>query len=178
MTGKTTKPAGTRTKATNASSVSMPAFAPHVEEFLNTTRTVAERQLQSGWDLTSGNVNKVTTHMMNNMNDATNLSKDMYEASMQWCQTWSKGYEEICKGYMGLYQSLSQDYMNAFKSMLSAKTVQEATSLQSEFARQQFDKLMSEGTKMGEICVKVATEAAEPLQTQWSSMSTRYNKAA
>ena len=163
---------------TAAPMIDLPTMTPKMETLLKTSRSVAERQLKAGWELTSGNVDKVTTHMMNNMNDTTSMNTEMFGSMNQFCQTWAKGCEEITKSYVNFCQSLAQDCMNACKSMVSAKSVQEAVTMQSEFARSQFDKAMSETTRLGEMCVKVASDASEPMQSQWSTMVNRYSKAA
>lgn len=170
-----TKPKSARTAAPM---VDLPTLTPKIETLLKTSCSVAEKQLKAGWELTTGNVDKVTTHMMNNMNDASNTTTEMFGSTNQFYQTWAKGCEEIAKSYTSFCQSLMQDCMNTYKSMISAKSVQEAVSMQSDFCRSQFDKAMSESTRISEMCVKVATDATEPMQNQWTSMVNRYSKAA
>ena len=169
------KPKSARTAAPM---VDLPTMTPKIETLLNTGRSVAERQFKAGWQLTTGNVDKVTTHMMNNMNDASSMNSEMFESTNQFCQTWTKGCEEITKSYVNFCQSWMQDCMNTFKSMVSAKSMQEAVTAQSDFARSQFDKAMSESTRISELCVKIASDASEPMQSQWSTMVNRYSKAA
>jgi len=170
-----TKPKSARTAAPM---IDLPTTTPKMEALLKTTRSVTERLEKAGWELTTGNVDKVTTHMMNNMNDTTSMNSELFGTATQFYQTWAKGCEEITKSYANLCQSFAQDCMNACKSMVTAKSVQEAVTLQSDFARSQFDKVMSEGTRISELCVKVATDASEPMQNQWSTMVSRYSKAA
>ena len=63
--------------------------------------------------------------------------------------------------------------MSAFKTTLSARTVQDAVSSQNEFLRAQCEKIVSETTRMGEQLAKTASEAAEPVQSQWSTMTAK-----
>ena len=53
--------------------------------------------------------------------------------------------------------------------MMTAKTMRDVIDLQTDFAKQRFDHLVAEGTKMSEMSVKVANEAMEPLQKQFDT---------
>ena len=116
--------------------------------------------------------------MINNMNDFSNLCRDMTNATQQYYQTWTKGCEDLSRSYMSFCQSLTQDCMSAFKTTLSARTVQDAVSSQSEFMRAQCEKIVSETTKMGEQLARTASEAAEPVQSQWSTMTGKMTPTA
>ena len=54
----------------------------------------------------------------------------------------------------------------AAKALLAARTLREAVDVQTDFAKSSFDKLVAESTKLSEISVKVANEAAEPISAR------------
>jgi phasin family protein len=121
---------------------------------------------------------RTLTHMINNMDDMTNWTKQFYDSYTMLATTYTKGCEEIYKTATTCTQNMAQQYMQCCKNMLGAKTMKEAMDTQSEYVRTQFDTVMSETTKMSEICVKLATEASEPMQAQFSNVVNKMSKAA
>jgi phasin family protein len=141
-------------------------------------RAAAQKQMREGLEITVDNMERMNTNMMKNIEDMTSMNKDMFEAYVSCCTTWAKGCETISKSMMGTWQSAAQQYMQCCKSMLTAKTMKEAMDTQSDFVRSQIDTMMAESTKMSELCVKMASEASEPIQSQWTTMTSKYNQAA
>lgn len=173
-----TKPKTAKTTTRPTTTARNAAVTTPVDALLETGRSVAERQFQAGCALFTGNFDRMMTTMINNTNEAASANTEMFEATTQYFQTWTKGCEDVAKSYATFCQSMMQDWMNCCKSTMSAKNVQDAVSMQTDFVRQQFDKAMSESTRMSETIVKVASDAAEPMQSQWTSMVSRYSKAA
>lgn len=171
-----TRDAATR-DGTGPSAFNLPATDNPFKTFADSARATAETQWQDAASLLTDSMEKASTTMMNNLNDYTSVYRDMTNASLQYCQTWAKGCEELGRSYVGLWQSVSQDCMAAFKSVVSARNVQDAVSAQSDFLRQQCEKIMTETSRMGEVYAKTASEAAEPVQSQWSTMTSRYTPA-
>ncbi len=162
------KPAETMASAMPSISMQKPW-----KDFVKTSGGIVDQQRQHATQFFTDQTEKASTHMMNNMNDFSSLYRDMTAATQQYCQTWTKGCEELSRSYMSFCQSLTQDCMSAFKTTLSARTVQDAVSSQNEFLRAQCEKIVSETTRMGEQLAKTASEAAEPVQSQWSTMTAK-----
>lgn len=166
------------TASSYATTSALPDVGQHFTTLVQSGRDVTQRQLEAGLELTAGNVERVTTHMIKNVEDWTGANKEFFDAYTSYCTTWTKGCEEISRTYMTTYQNLAQSWMQCCKSMLTAKTMKEAMDTQGDYMRTQFDTVLAEGTKISELCVKLATEASEPVQTQWNQMVTKYGKAA
>ncbi|MBE9552989.1 MAG: TIGR01841 family phasin, partial [Proteobacteria bacterium] len=66
----------------------------------------------------------------------------------------------------------------AAKALFSAKSFNEAVELQGEIARKSFDKSLSEGTKLSELSLKVANEAFQPIQQQFTAAVAKAGKIA
>ena len=64
---------------------------------------------------------------------------------------------------------------DAVKSLAEAKSPAEFFQIQSELARASFDRFVAETSKLTERVVKLAGEAAEPLQTRASLNAERIN---
>lgn len=178
--GASSKPSGRTqsTSQTSNSTLELPNVSQHMKTLAQSGRQVTQRQLEAGLELTAGNVERVTKTMMKNFEEMNGTSKEMMDAYVSYCTTWTKGCEEISKTYMATCQNLAQQWMQCCKSMITAKTMKEAMDTQGDYMRTQFDTVLAEGTKISELCVKLATEASEPVQTQWNQMVTKYGKAA
>ncbi|MGE3770671.1 MAG: phasin family protein [Bdellovibrionales bacterium] len=179
-TSKPTKSAAARRyNIKTDAAVKLPAGQP-IEALVKSGRDTAQKQLQAGLELTADNVERVTTHMIKNFDDITTWNKDFFDTYVNACATYAKGCEEISKTWMNTCQNMAQQYAQCCKNMLSAKTMKDAMDTQSDYVRNQFDTLMAEGTKISELCVKLAAETAEPLQSQWNTAVNQQsnNKAA
>jgi phasin family protein len=144
-------------------------------------KPIARKPCQQGQDVAPMDVfstEKVVHTMMKNLESMTSMHKNMFDACVACNTTWTKGCEDISKMWMQSCQSMTQQWMQTCKTMMTAKTVKEAMDTQGEFMRTQFDTTMAETTKITELCVKLASEATEPVQSQWSQMVSSFNKAA
>ena len=80
------------------------------------------------------------------------------------------GQDVIASGREGIEQA-----SDAVKTLAEAKSPAEFFQIQSELARASFDRLVAETSKLTERVVKLAGEAAEPLQTRASLNAERIN---
>ena len=107
--------------------------------------------------------------MFRSYDDIATLNKQNVEAAMKAGNIWAKGYESLGKAYFSYAQDAAERGTEAAKAMMTAKTMQDVIDLQTDFAKQRFDHLVADGSKMSEMSVKVATEAMEPLQKQFDT---------
>jgi len=173
-----TKATDSRRTKTNGAAKIVHFPTGQITTLVQSGRAAAQKQMQAGLEITVDNMERVTANMMKNMEDMTSMNKEMFEAYVSCCTTWAKGCEQISKSMMATMQNAAQQYMQCCKSMLTAKTMKEAMDTQSDFVRSQMDTMMAEGTKMSEMCVKMASEAAEPVQSQWTTLTSKFNQAA
>jgi phasin family protein len=80
------------------------------------------------------------------------------------------GQDVVASGREGIEQA-----SDAVKSLAEAKSPAEFFQIQSDLARASFDRLVAETSKLTERVVKLAGEAAEPLQTRASLNAERIN---
>ena len=80
------------------------------------------------------------------------------------------GQDAIASGREGIEQA-----SDAVKTLAEAKSPAEFFQIQSDLARASFDRLVAETSKLTERVVKLAGEAAEPLQTRASINAERIN---
>ncbi len=74
-----------------------------------------------------------------------------------------QGYEEISRSISGLSQENFARCVNAYTSLASAKSPQEAIAAQTEFVKESFDHAVTNGSKVSELSVRVAKDAIGPL---------------
>jgi phasin family protein len=77
-----------------------------------------------------------------------------------------KGFETLSDEVLALNKKAMEDGLAGAKKLMECKTVQEMMELQGEIARAQVERMFSTGTKVSEMCAKVATDMTEPLQAR------------
>ncbi|NKB60071.1 MAG: TIGR01841 family phasin [Alphaproteobacteria bacterium] len=101
--------------------------------------------------------------------DFATMNKLGVEAFLKAGNIWAKGYEDLGKAYVSFAQESAERGTEVAKAVMKAKTLQDVIDVQTDFAKQRFDHMVAEGTKMSELSAKVATEAMQPLQKQFDS---------
>lgn len=82
---------------------------------------------------------------------------------------YGKGLEAISGEWMNFAKQMMESNVVATKAVLGAKSLNEAMDMQSEFARNSFDGMMAQSTKVGEMATKFAQDAAEPINAQFTA---------
>ncbi|MES2728949.1 MAG: phasin family protein [Pseudomonadota bacterium] len=97
---------------------------------------------------------------------AADQSKQTVEAAVQSANIWANGFEEVLKTYMGFMQENTARQTEAFKTLMSCKTINELTEAQNQLAQRAYDGLVTSATRLSEISTKVATDSLQPLNEQ------------
>ena len=116
--------------------------------------------------------------MFRSYDDIATLNKESVEAIMKAGNIWAKGYEDLGKAYFSFAQASAERGAEAAKAMMKAKTLQDVIDVHTDFAKQRFDQMVAEGTKLSELSVKVATDAMQPLQKQFDTAVSTLTKPA
>lgn len=125
-----------------------------------------ERLFGAGFGASKEQFEKVGTTAFKTYEDLTKFSKENMDAYVVAATTFAKGAEAGGKAWLSFIQETMDAGAQVAKSMLAAKTLREAVDVQTDFAKTTFDKMVAEGTKLSEISVKVANEAAEPISAR------------
>ena len=99
-------------------------------------------------------------------NEASVVGKEGLDALMKSGSIFMKGYEDILKTYMGLAQKTAEKNGEAFKTLLSCKTVNEFVAVQSRLTQQGIDDFMTGTTRLSELSVKLASDGFAPINDQ------------
>lgn len=177
---KTTKAATAPKSAKKASKPRKAASAPRTtktETASPTTRKAAENKVARLADFqalrsvpTTKAMEDIMTKSKDQMeklsNEAVNAGKEGLDAWMKSSSILMKGYEDIMKTCMGLAQKSAEKNGEAFKTLLSCKSMNEFAELQNRLAQEGLDDLMTGAAKLSELGVKLASDGFAPINDQ------------
>jgi phasin family protein len=138
---------------------------------MQATTKAAAKSYEDAFEMTKEQVNKASENFFRGYDDMATFGKDTVEAMFASSTLFAKGFEAMGREWMGYCQTSLDSNVDIAKQALACKTLQDVVDLQSGYAKTSFDKLMTEGTKLSEMGMKVASEATQPLQA-------RVNRAA
>ncbi len=98
--------------------------------------------------------------------DAAVLGQDQVDALMKSSTIFAKGMEDILKTCMEIAQEAGEKSQSAAKTVMSCKTLNEFTDVQTKLAQASFDEFMTNATRISEKAVKLCTDAFEPINDQ------------
>ncbi|MCB9990067.1 MAG: phasin family protein [Rhodospirillales bacterium] len=142
-----------------------------------TKATTARKKTAAAKKPSPANQSQPITEMMMTQNkskfeklsqDAAKNGKEQVEALIESGNLFMKGFEDFTKTYVDLAQSAAERNNQAVKALLSCKTINEFAETQNKWVQQNFDDFMATGTKLSELTIKIATDAFEPINDQFS----------
>ena len=148
----------------------------NVETFATAGADFAQKNYERMFGATKEHFEKAGATAFKTYEDLSKFSKDNLDAYVAVATTVAKGAETVSKAWLSFTHETMEASAQVTKSLLSAKTLREAVDVQTDFAKTTFDKLVSEGTKATEITVKVANEAAEPINARLNATIEKFLK--
>ncbi len=116
--------------------------------------------------------------MAQGFDELATTGKDGMEAWSAAGAAYGKGMEAIGGEMMSFAKQMLDNNVAQTKAILGAKSLNEVMDLNVEFARGNFDGMMAQGTKVGELATKVAQDTAEPLNAQFTATVEKWRKTA
>ena len=116
--------------------------------------------------------------LANGYDEMASSGKDGLEAWGAAGAAYGKGLAVMGGAMMGFAKQMLDSNVAATKAVLGAKSLNEAMELNAEYARSNFDGIMAQGTKMGEMATKAAQETAEPLNAQFTAAVEKWRQNA
>ncbi|MBI1210824.1 MAG: hypothetical protein GC190_05130 [Alphaproteobacteria bacterium] len=99
------------------------------------------------------------------------FGKENMEAYMKAATTLTKAFEQMNGEVMSFSKQHMEDSMSAFKAVLGARSLQEAWEVQSDFAKTALDSYISQASKLNEMWLTSAKQAAEPLNARFAELA-------
>jgi phasin family protein len=109
--------------------------------------------------------------------EVTELTKGNVEALVASTKVAAKGVETIGQEVAELSRKTFEDASAALKGFADVKSPTDFFRLQSDFARNQFDLVVAETSKLSEKMIKVAGQVAEPIANRYSVAAERVRGA-
>ena len=97
------------------------------------------------------------------------------EAVVEAGRVASEGARSIGQEVVSSSRDGVEKAADAIRSLAEAKSPTEYLQLQSDFARQSFDRVVAESSKLTESLVKLAGEAFQPLSNRATANAERFN---
>ncbi len=113
-----------------------------------------------------------------NYEDMLQFSKENVEAAVKSGSIVAKGFQDLSQSLVVFAQMSIDEQVAVGKAMIGAKSIKEVMDLSSAIAKSNFDKFMSEGSKLSQVSTKLAEEAISPLTARVSAATEKFFKAA
>ena len=99
--------------------------------------------------------------------EAADLARQAYDALALSQAVMARGFEALGLEIVGLARSGIDRAAKTAGEMLAVKTLSDAVEVNAGFARDSFDSFLEGSTRLSELGVKLAREAAAPLLARW-----------
>ncbi|MFO1166977.1 MAG: phasin family protein [Rhodoblastus sp.] len=101
------------------------------------------------------------------------FGKEQFEATSAALQEVAKGFQTIATE-AGDYSKKSFEEGSAFvEKLVGVKKLDEAITLQTEFAKSSYEGFVAQATKFGELYQAVAKEAMKPVETAFAKLQAK-----
>ena len=107
--------------------------------------------------------------------ELADLARANVEAIVEAGRVASEGAKSIGQNVVASSRDGVEQAADAIRSLAEAKSPTEYLQLQSEFARQSFDRAVAETSKLTESLVKLAGEAFQPISNRATANAERFN---
>ncbi len=101
-------------------------------------------------------------------NEATESSRQGFEAVMKSGSVFAQGFEQYIKTVTEIAQSAAERQSEALKQLMACKTLSEVAETQNKIAQDNFEQIMQTASKLSEITIKLTQEAMEPINEEVS----------
>jgi len=111
-------------------------------------------------------IEKASAQLLKSYEELNALTKGNVDAVVQSGTIVAKGAEEAGKQVAAFAQASLEKSVATSKAFLTVKSIRELIDLQNAYAKQSFDALVAETTKLQELSVKVTNDALAPLSAR------------
>lgn len=138
--------------------------------------------LEKGYDqfitMTREQIQKMFPAAVENFDALVAFNKGNVDAAVAASKAAAKGFETLAEEVASYNKAALEAGMANAKALMGCKTAQEMVELQTAQTRAGFEKLVSQGTKLGELGTKVTTEAFQPIQKRFNEAAETFAKPA
>lgn len=128
--------------------------------------TQAKQNLEGYAKSQQEQMEKASAQLLKNYEELNALTKGNVDAVVQSSTIVAKGAEQAGKQVAAYAQSSLEKSVAATKAAFAVKSIRELIDLQNAYAKQSFDALVAETSKLQELSVKVTNDALAPLSAR------------
>lgn len=104
------------------------------------------------------------TELKNIGEEYQRLSKEGFDAATRSFGEMNRGFQALAAEMTDYSKRTFDDVLRAWEQLLGAKSVDQMTEIQAQYARKAYDSYMSEMSKLGEMYVAIARNTAKPVE--------------
>ncbi len=147
-----------------------------VEAAVKTGADAAATNYEKAMSFTKDNIEKASTMAFKSYDEAADFNRDTLDAFVASSNVIARGFEEMSRQFAGYAQSVMEDNAAHAKRMFGARSLPELMDLQATWAKECFDDVIAESTKVQERSVKLFSEASAPFNSRFSAAVERFAK--
>jgi len=102
-------------------------------------------------------------------NDFVTLGQDNIDAFVRANAAVTRGFEQISKSFVALATKSVEEAVEAGKKIAGSKSIAEVLELQTRFAQESMETLISEGKKVQELSSSIVKEVSAPLAERFKA---------
>ena len=102
--------------------------------------------------------------MQKAVDDFQKIGKDNYDAMIRSYGELNKGFQAIVARWAEFSKRSFEDATRAWERMISAKSLESAMEIQTNYAKSAYDNWMAEMSKIGEMYSSTARDAYKPVE--------------
>jgi hypothetical protein len=128
-------------------------------------RAVELRIVQAFQSSTAETVGRKEAEMVKNFDDIQKLSKDNVDATMKSFGAVSKTSQAIAAEFADYSKKSFEDGSKVLEKLFSAKTLDKAIEIQTDYAKSAYEGFVAQATKIGDLYADLAKETYKPFET-------------
>jgi hypothetical protein len=101
---------------------------------------------------------------MKQFEDFQKLGQSNVDAAMKMFGEWNKGWQAIAAEMTDYTKRSFEEGTATFEKLVSAKSVEQAVEIQTNYAKRAYDEYMHQLTKIGGMYAELAKEAYRPVE--------------
>lgn len=102
---------------------------------------------------------------------ATEFNRTNLEAAARSAQLWTAGLQDIGQRYLAMYQGAVEGFLAGAKAVTSAKSPQEAATIQTSYFKTAQEQVTGQATQIAEATAQLFKQASAPMAEQVAAAS-------
>jgi phasin family protein len=103
--------------------------------------------------------------------DVQKFGQDSVNLALSSFGAWTKGAQAIAAEVVDYSKKSAESSAAAWEKLVSAKSLEKALEVQSQYLKSSYEDLVAEATKIGELYVDLAKEAYKPFEATLAKAS-------